>query len=70
LVWVRPGETPVAEVRARLARGSVGLKLHPVVDEFPVTPLTSILLEVADGSPSWPVPGRLLPLWNQPLIAY
>ena len=34
LVWVRPGETSVDEVRTRLAAGFVGLKLHPVVDEY------------------------------------
>ncbi len=34
LVWVRPGDTPPAEVRARLAAGSVGLKLHPMVDGY------------------------------------
>lgn len=34
LVWVRPNDTPPAEVRARLAAGSVGLKLHPMVDDY------------------------------------
>lgn len=35
LVWVRPGETTLDEVRARLAAGFVGLKLHPTVDDYP-----------------------------------
>jgi hypothetical protein len=34
LVWVRPGDTPRNEVRARLAAGCVGLKLHPTVDDY------------------------------------
>jgi len=34
LVWVRPGDTPLDEVRARLTAGSVGLKLHPTVDDY------------------------------------
>jgi len=34
LVWVRPGDTPPDEVRARLAAGAVGLKLHPTVDVY------------------------------------
>lgn len=34
LVWVSPGETPPAEVRARLAAGAVGLKLHPILDDY------------------------------------
>jgi predicted TIM-barrel fold metal-dependent hydrolase len=34
LVWVRPGETRRAEVRARLATGSVGIKLHPTLDDY------------------------------------
>ena len=34
LVWVRPGDTPLDEVRARLTTGSVGLKLHPTVDDY------------------------------------
>jgi len=34
LVWVRPGDTSVTEVRARLAAGFVGLKLHPTVDGY------------------------------------
>jgi predicted TIM-barrel fold metal-dependent hydrolase len=35
LIWVRPGDTEVDEVRARLHAGAVGLKLHPTVDGFP-----------------------------------
>jgi predicted TIM-barrel fold metal-dependent hydrolase len=35
LVWVRPGQTPIEEVRKRLAGGAVGLKLHPTVDDYP-----------------------------------
>jgi hypothetical protein len=34
LVWVRPGETRRADVRLRLATGSVGIKLHPTVDDY------------------------------------
>jgi predicted TIM-barrel fold metal-dependent hydrolase len=34
LVWVRPGGPSVAQVRRRLSRGTVGLKLHPVYDNF------------------------------------
>jgi Amidohydrolase/Starch/carbohydrate-binding module (family 53) len=34
LVWVRPGDTTRAEVRARLADGYVGLKLHPTLDGY------------------------------------
>ncbi len=34
LVWLRPGDTPRAEVRARLAAGAVGLKLHPTLDDY------------------------------------
>jgi predicted TIM-barrel fold metal-dependent hydrolase len=34
LVWVRPGDTSLEEVRTRLAAGSVGLKLHPTVHEL------------------------------------
>jgi predicted TIM-barrel fold metal-dependent hydrolase len=35
LVWIRPGETSVAEVKRRLSGGAVGLKLHPTVDDYP-----------------------------------
>jgi hypothetical protein len=35
LVWVRPGDTELDEVRARLHAGAVGLKLHPTVDGYP-----------------------------------
>lgn len=35
LVWVRPGDTELEEVRARLEAGAVGLKLHPTVDGYP-----------------------------------
>ena len=35
LVWVRPGHIELDEVRARLAAGAVGLKLHPTVDGYP-----------------------------------
>jgi predicted TIM-barrel fold metal-dependent hydrolase len=35
LVWVSPGGPPVDEVRARLADGAVGLKLHPAYDSYP-----------------------------------
>jgi Amidohydrolase len=35
LVWVRPGDTELEEVRARLQAGAVGLKLHPTVDGYP-----------------------------------
>lgn len=34
LVWVRPGETMVDEVKKRLQDGFVGIKLHPTVDEY------------------------------------
>jgi len=34
LVWVRPGETGLDELRARLRAGAVGLKLHPTVDGY------------------------------------
>jgi len=34
LVWVRPGETTLAEVKKRLAAGAVGVKLHPTVDDY------------------------------------
>jgi len=34
LVWVRPGETPLKEVRRRLAMGAIGLKLHPTIDDY------------------------------------
>jgi len=34
LVWIRPGDTSVAEVKRRLADGAVGLKLHPTVDDY------------------------------------
>ena len=34
LVWVRPGDTELDEVRERLAEGYVGLKLHPTVDDY------------------------------------
>lgn len=35
LVWVRPGVTPVWEVRRFLGAGFAGLKFHPTIDEFP-----------------------------------
>ena len=35
LVWVRPGDTELEEVRGRLETGAVGLKLHPTVDGYP-----------------------------------
>lgn len=35
LVWVRPGVTPIGEVRRYLERGFAGLKFHPTIDEFP-----------------------------------
>jgi hypothetical protein len=34
LVWIRPGGTTLAEVRKRIERGAVGLKLHPTVDDY------------------------------------
>jgi len=34
LVWVRPGETSVEEVRTRLTDGFIGIKLHPTVDDY------------------------------------
>lgn len=34
LVWVRPGETSVEEVRSRLSDGFIGIKLHPTVDDY------------------------------------
>jgi len=34
LVWVRPEDTSVSEVRSRLAAGFIGLKLHPTVDDY------------------------------------
>lgn len=35
LVWVRPGVTPVWEVRRYLGSGFTGLKFHPTIDEYP-----------------------------------
>ena len=35
LIWVRPSDTELEEVRARLRAGAVGLKLHPTVDGYP-----------------------------------
>lgn len=54
LVWVRPGDTAVSEVRTRLAAGFVGLKLHPTVDDYraddsELTPYMEIAAEL--GSP-------------------
>ncbi|MGE0823832.1 MAG: amidohydrolase family protein [Candidatus Binatia bacterium] len=34
LVWVRPGETTIKEVRERLATQFIGIKLHPTVDDY------------------------------------
>jgi len=34
LVWARPGDTSLKEVRARLAAGFIGIKLHPTVDDY------------------------------------
>ncbi len=34
LVWVRPGDPSLKEVRARLAAGFIGIKLHPTVDDY------------------------------------
>lgn len=34
LVWVRPGDTRRADLRLRLASGSVGIKLHPTGDDY------------------------------------
>jgi hypothetical protein len=34
LVWVRPDDTELDEVRARLRTGAIGLKLHPTVDGY------------------------------------
>lgn len=34
LVWVRPDDTALDEVRARLTAGYIGLKLHPTVDDY------------------------------------
>ena len=34
LVWVRPGETSIEEVRTRLSEGFIGIKLHPTVDDY------------------------------------
>ena len=34
LVWVRPGETRLSEVRNRLVSGAVGIKLHPTGDDY------------------------------------
>jgi predicted TIM-barrel fold metal-dependent hydrolase len=34
LVWVRPGDTSLDEVRTRLAAGFIGIKLHPTVDDY------------------------------------
>jgi hypothetical protein len=48
LVWVRPGDTTVAEVRERLAAGYRGLKLHPTVDDYRADdPALDPYLEVA-----------------------
>ena len=48
LVWVRPGETTLQEVRTRLAAGFVGLKLHPTVDDYrPDDPDLDPYLEIA-----------------------
>ena len=51
LVWVRPGDTSVTEVRTRLAAGFVGLKLHPTVDgyqadDLDLDPYLEVALEV------------------------
>ena len=35
LVWVRPGVTPLWQVRRYIAAGFVGLKFHPTVDDYP-----------------------------------
>lgn len=35
LVWIRPSETAITEVKKRLTTGAVGLKLHPTVDDYP-----------------------------------
>ena len=34
LVWVRPGYTPIKEVRTRLRNDFIGVKLHPTVDDY------------------------------------
>ncbi|HXG18474.1 MAG TPA: amidohydrolase family protein [Methylomirabilota bacterium] len=34
LVWVRPEDTPLAEVTSRLRNGFIGIKLHPTVDDY------------------------------------
>lgn len=48
LVWVRPGKTSAQEVRTRLAKEFIGLKLHPTVDEYrPDNPDLDRYLEVA-----------------------
>lgn len=48
LVWVRPGDTSLAEVRSRLTAGFIGLKLHPTVDDYPAdTSALDPYLEVA-----------------------
>jgi len=48
LIWVRPEDTSLDEVRSRLASGFVGLKLHPTVDDYPAdTPDLDPYLEIA-----------------------
>jgi len=34
LVWVRPGDTTISDVRSRLTSGFIGIKLHPTVDDY------------------------------------
>jgi Tat protein secretion system quality control protein TatD with DNase activity len=48
LVWIRPGETSVTELKRRLATGAVGLKLHPTIDDYRADdPRLNPYLEVA-----------------------
>jgi hypothetical protein len=55
LVWVRPGETSVAEVAERLSNDFYGIKLHPTVDDYPAASASlDPYLEVA-GSMGRPV---------------
>ncbi len=48
LVWIRPGDTPLEEVKERLADGYIGLKLHPTVDDYRADdPILDPYMEIA-----------------------
>src|SRR4029453_4615901 len=66
LVWVRPGETSVEEVRSRLADGFIGLKLHPTVDDYraddrALAPYLEIAVEVGCPVACHSAPGEADP---------